>query len=80
MKHANKLLLSIMFVSLCLTPACSLAPAQGGKAGAAVSTYFPNGEWQNSTAEEQGLDSALILQMFQEIQDKNIDIQYHLNK
>ena len=74
MKHVNKLFLSVMVVSLCLAPACSLAPVQWGKTGAAVSAYFPNDEWRSSTPEEQGIDSALILQMFQEIQDKNIDI------
>jgi CubicO group peptidase (beta-lactamase class C family) len=74
MKHVNKSLLSMVVVLLCLIPACSLAPAQQRKTEEPVSTYFPNDEWQNSTPEEQGLDSALILQMFQEIQGKNIDI------
>jgi CubicO group peptidase (beta-lactamase class C family) len=68
MKYFNKSLLGLLVVLLYLTSAC--APTQGGSA----STYFPNDEWRNSTPEEQGLDSALILQMFQEIQDKNIDI------
>jgi CubicO group peptidase (beta-lactamase class C family) len=72
MKYVNKVLLGMMVVLLCLATACS--PAQGSKTGGPVSTYFPNDEWRSSTLEEQGLDSALILQMFQEIQDKNIDI------
>jgi len=72
MKHVTKAFLAVMVMVLCLAPACSLT--QGGRTGAIVSTYFPKDEWQNSTPEEQGLDSALILQMFQEIQDKNIDI------
>ena len=72
MKHINKSLLGLMVASLCLAPACSLA--QLGKTESSISTYFPNDEWQSSTPEEQGLDSALILQMFQEIRDKNIDI------
>ena len=72
MKHVNKSLLGIMVVLLCLAPACFLT--QPGKTGETVSTYFPNDEWQSSTPEEQGLDSALILQMFQEIRDKHIDI------
>jgi CubicO group peptidase (beta-lactamase class C family) len=74
MKHVNKSLLGIMVVLLCLAPACSLVPAQKGKTEAPVSAYYPNDEWRNSTPEEQGLDSALILQMFHKIQDKNIDI------
>jgi CubicO group peptidase (beta-lactamase class C family) len=72
MKYVNKLFLSIMMVLLCLAPACSLV--QQGKTEETVATNFPNNEWQSSTPEEQGLDSTLILQMFQEIQDKNIDI------
>ena len=38
------------------------------------SPYWPGEDWRTSTPEEQGLDSALILQMFQEIQDESIDI------
>lgn len=74
MKHVNQLILSMLIVMLCLFPACSPAPAQQGKTEEPVSTYFPDDEWQNSAPEEQGLDSALILQMFQEIQGQNIDI------
>jgi CubicO group peptidase (beta-lactamase class C family) len=36
--------------------------------------YWPGEDWRTSTPEEQGLDSTLILQMFQEIQDESIDI------
>jgi CubicO group peptidase (beta-lactamase class C family) len=38
------------------------------------STYFPGDEWQTSTPEEQGIDSALLLQMFQKTQNENIEI------
>jgi len=69
MKYINKLLLSTMAVLLCLAPACFLT-----QPGTTASTYFPNDEWQSSTPEEQSLDSAMILQMFQEIQTKNIDV------
>ena len=72
MKHFNKLLLGVMVVLLCLATACS--PAQGGKTKGHISAYFPDDKWQSTTPEEQGLDSALILPMFQEIQEKNIDI------
>jgi len=72
MKYINKFLLSTMVVLLCLAPACSMI--QQGKTKIPALTYFPNDEWQSSTPEEQGMASALILQMFQEIQNKNIDI------
>jgi hypothetical protein len=72
MKQGTNLLLSTMVVLLCLTSAC--VPTQGGIMEAPVSTYLPNNEWQSTTPEEQGLDSALILQMFQEIQDRKLDI------
>ncbi|MGD8405579.1 MAG: serine hydrolase [Anaerolineales bacterium] len=74
MKYVNKSLLCMMVVLMCLAPACSLVPAQQGQTGGSGSTYFPNDDWRSLTPEEQGLDSALILQMFQEIRDKNIDI------
>ena len=47
------------------TPA---APA-GGQA-----SYWPDAEWRTSTPEEQGIDSALILSMLQEIQEKGLNI------
>jgi CubicO group peptidase (beta-lactamase class C family) len=72
MKYVNKSLLGIIVLLLCLATAC--VPIQGGKTEGRASAYFPSDEWRSSTTEEQGLDSALILQMFQEIQDKNIDI------
>jgi len=74
MKHVKKSLLGMLVVLLGLIPACSLAPVQQGRTEVSVSTYFPNDEWPNSTPEEQGLDSTLILQMFREIRDENIDI------
>ena len=37
-------------------------------------TYFPTDEWRTSTPEEQGMDSELLLQMFQKIRGENIDI------
>jgi len=38
------------------------------------SSYWPGEDWRASTAEEQGIDSTLILQMLQEIRGENIDI------
>jgi CubicO group peptidase (beta-lactamase class C family) len=74
MKHRNKLLMSAMVVLLCLAQACSPPPAQGTVTGPPVPVYFPDDEWRSSTPEEQGIDSALILQMLREIQDRSIDI------
>jgi CubicO group peptidase (beta-lactamase class C family) len=37
-------------------------------------SYWPDAEWRTSTPEEQGLDSASILSMLQEIQQKDLNI------
>jgi CubicO group peptidase (beta-lactamase class C family) len=37
-------------------------------------TYWPDEEWRTSTPEEQGIDSASILSMLQEIQQKDLNI------
>src|SRR5512145_1378955 len=37
-------------------------------------SYWPDTEWRISTPEEQGLDSASILSMLQEIQKKDLNI------
>ena len=37
-------------------------------------SYWPDTEWRTSTPEEQGLDSASILAMLQEIKQKNLNI------
>jgi CubicO group peptidase (beta-lactamase class C family) len=36
--------------------------------------YWPDTEWRTSTPEEQGIDSALILSMLQEIQQQDLNI------
>ena len=83
MTSLSKILLSIIVVMMCLGTACSPAPVAREAAAdtstqqvSAVSelTYFPTDEWRSSTPEEQGVDSALILQMFQKIQDEKINI------
>jgi CubicO group peptidase (beta-lactamase class C family) len=74
MKHINKLFMGMMVLSLCLVQACSPAATQQAKLEPPISDYFPGDEWRTSTPEEQGVDSGLILQMLQEIQDQNIDI------
>jgi len=42
--------------------------------GAKQPSYWPDTEWRASTPEEQGLDSASILSMLQEIQKKDLNI------
>lgn len=37
-------------------------------------SYWPDAQWRTSTPEEQGLDSASILSMLQEIQKENLNI------
>ncbi len=46
----------------------SVAPA------AEQPSYWPDTEWRKSTPEEQGIDSASILSMLQEIQQKDLNI------
>jgi CubicO group peptidase (beta-lactamase class C family) len=48
---------------------CAAAPA-----GVDQTTYWPAHDWRTSTPEEQGLDSAQILALLQEIQNKNLPI------
>jgi len=36
--------------------------------------YWPDNEWRTSTPEEQGIDSAMILAMLQEIQQKDLNV------
>ncbi len=48
---------------------CAAAPASVDQ-----TTYWPAHDWRTSTPEEQGLDSAQILAMLQEIQDKNLSM------
>ena len=51
-----------------------LSGCAGTPASADQTTYWPDHDWRTSTPEEQGLDSALILAMLQEIQTKNLPI------
>jgi len=46
----------------------------GCVSGARQPSYWPDTEWRTSTPEEQGLDSAPILSMLQEIQKKELNI------
>jgi CubicO group peptidase (beta-lactamase class C family) len=49
-----------------LTGGCAITPE--------TPAYWPGDDWRASTPEEQGLDSALILAMLQEIQQKKLAI------
>ena len=52
----------------------------GGCAGATVApvaeqpAYWPDTEWRTSAPEEQGIDSASILAMLQEIQQEDLNV------
>ena len=56
----------IIILMVGLTGGCATTPEQP--------SYWPGEDWRTSTPEEQGMDSALILQMFQKIKNENIDI------
>jgi len=51
-----------------------LLPGLIGGCTAKQPSYWPDTEWRTSTPEEQGLDSASILSMVQEIQNKDLNI------
>ncbi len=50
---------------------CAIPPVAPG---ARQTSYWPDAEWRSSTPEEQGLNSASILSMLQEIQKKDLNI------
>ncbi len=52
-----------------LNSACAAGPGKIEQAG-----YWPANDWRTSSPEEQGLDSASILAMLQEIQNKNLNV------
>jgi CubicO group peptidase (beta-lactamase class C family) len=61
---------SVIFAILTLfLSGCAAAPASRDQ-----TTYWPAHDWRTSTPEEQGLDSALILALLQEIQTRNLHI------
>jgi CubicO group peptidase (beta-lactamase class C family) len=59
----------VLFVFACTFNGCQAKPPQVEQP-----VYWPSHEWQTSPPERQGLDSALILAMLEEIQDKNLGI------
>jgi len=59
----------LLAVLMIIGSSCAVAPAQVEQAA-----YWPANDWRTSTPEEQGLDSASILAMLQEIQNKNLKI------
>jgi CubicO group peptidase (beta-lactamase class C family) len=56
----------ILILVTVLTGGCATTPEQP--------PYWPGDDWRTSTPEEQGLDSALILAMLQEIEQKKLPI------
>ena len=63
------LLFTISVVGLLSFQACA-TPTQSQIPTAQQPAYWPGDEWRTSTPEEQGIDSAMILAMLQEIQQK----------
>ena len=69
----NKILICT-FICIILTGlmgGCVYTPAAPA---AEQPAYWPDTEWRSSTPEEQGIDSASILSMLQEIQQKDLNI------
>jgi CubicO group peptidase (beta-lactamase class C family) len=67
-RHRN-IVYGLIIISLVIASSCTVKPAQ-----VAQTPYWPADDWRTSTPEEQGLDSALILQMLQEIRSKDLNI------
>jgi CubicO group peptidase (beta-lactamase class C family) len=61
----------ICIILTCLMGGCAYTPVAPG---AGQASYWPDTEWRSSTPEEQGLDSASILSMLQEIQKEDLNI------
>ncbi len=56
-------------IALLILLLASCAPASPS-----IPAYWPDQEWRTSTPEEQGMDSALLGQMFQHIQDEQLNL------
>jgi hypothetical protein len=68
--HIKRLIYTLISSTLLtvLINGCADIPASGQPA------YWPDPEWRSSTPEEQGIDSASILAMLQEIQQKDLNV------
>lgn len=67
-------ILACTLVCFCLTGfigGCAYTPVAPA---AEQPAYWPDTEWRTSTPEEQGIDSALVLAMLQEIEQKDLKI------
>jgi CubicO group peptidase (beta-lactamase class C family) len=65
----------IIFISSCVGAPLTASPASATIVPPAEQpAYWPGNEWRVSSPEEQGIDSASILSMLQEIQQKNLNI------
>jgi CubicO group peptidase (beta-lactamase class C family) len=73
----NKTRYSVSFIVICaILLMIQIAPTQGySVAQVEVNRdYWPTNEWQNSTPEEQGIDSVLLIKMMDQIQERAIRI------
>ncbi len=68
-----RLLSTISVVGLLSVQACA-APPQSPTPTAQQPAYWPGDEWRTSTPEEQGIDSAMILAMLQEIRQNALHV------
>jgi CubicO group peptidase (beta-lactamase class C family) len=57
----------------------AIASLIGSCASSTPPEYWPGADWRTSTPEEQGLDSAQILKMLQDVQARNLNIHSVLN-
>ena len=69
----KKSLAAFLFVSQMFL-ACGLGGGASAQGSSAAEVYFPEGEWRTSTPEEQGIDSELLLKMFDTIQAQNVPV------
>jgi CubicO group peptidase (beta-lactamase class C family) len=77
MKNMNKALLGIIGIVMCVGMACTPRPVSTPVERINKDSTLweaSSDTWRTSTPEEQGIDSSLILEMLQEIQEQGLDI------
>lgn len=74
MKHMRKTLLGILGIVMCIGMACTCRPVSTPVEKDSTLWEASSGTWRTSTPEEQGIDSALILEMLRRIQEQGLDI------
>ena len=73
----KKIVLGIIGIVMCISLSCTPRPvsAPAEKIAKDLTPWEASSDaWRTSTPEEQGIDSALILKMLQEIQEQGLDI------